>query len=233
MTKSKQVKKSGRPKCMVGFEATMWQTNVCQPRGMVVPQSKLKKGLNGHLLSNFVYNFTTNYIQNCQANWKVITRHEKYLEHLCVLKIYFLNIYLCPPLNKQTSHLCGQHYLEATFNVPEVKSENSICIFIATQTSERMMYTQHAVKAVFFLQPQKENPACVSDVISSARGLLCFQWVGLFPNSKRCVSVFIIPLPSVEIAHAVSWRRSQKGALTQSSEKLCYEWHFQNSTIDD
>lgn len=97
----------------------------------------------------------------------------------------FINVHC--QTNKHKLHLCDQYYLEATFTVPEVWSENSICIFIATQ--REWAYDVHSTcsEPVLFLQPQKENPACVwrkfpqrgDYFVSPERGFFSFKTMRL------------------------------------------------------
>lgn len=148
----------------------------------------------------------------------------------------FINVHC--QTNQHELHLCDQYYLEATFTVPEVWSENSICIFIATQREcERMMCTQHAANQSCSSNLKRRTLHCVWRMFPQRGDYFVSPWAGLFfPHSKRCVSVFIIPLPLGEIAHAVIAREKSERctvALSRSSEKLSYEWHYQNSILDD
>lgn len=96
---------------------------------------------------------------------------------------------------------------------------------------ERMMRHSTCSSPVFFLRPQKENPAWVWLEFHRPGGLLCFQWAGASSNSKRGASVFIIPPPSMK--SPTLFCAGEVRGESQSSEEFCYEWHRWNSVLDE
>lgn len=142
----------------------------------------------------------------------------------------FINVHC--QINKHEFHLRGQYYLEAPFNVPEVWSENSICMFIATQ-GEWACDAQSTCSEPGLAPPASEGESCLPLTwVSSAGGFLCFQWARLALIQNDASLRLLFPCPRWNRPRRFVRAKSERCtvALSQGSEKLCNEWHFQSGT---
>lgn len=140
--------------------------------------------------------------------------------------------------NKQIFHLCGRYYLEATFAVAEVRSEkHNLHLYCCSEGASLWSALNMQPTGLIPAASKRGEPRLVSDAGVISGGITSFPVSGVYSNSKRCVSVFIIPTFPLWIHPQFFCEREDRKrctvALSRSSEKLCHEWHPQSDILHD